>query len=138
MNKKILVIDDEADIVKMICSRLHAHQYDTVSAFSGKEGLSKFRAESPDLVILDVHMPKMNGLEVCRVIRREEDNDTPIIMLTSQKTDADRIVGRVRGADVFMTKPFDAPALIKKVKSLLIHHQNKKELKSDNTPSSTS
>ncbi|MBN1869249.1 MAG: response regulator [Candidatus Omnitrophica bacterium] len=121
MRKKILVIDDEADIVELLCSRLHAEHYETVSAFDGEDGLSKFKAEMPDLVILDLTMPHMNGLEVCRIIRREEDNNTPIIMLTAKNTDIDRIVGRVRGADVYMTKPFDARAVISQVNMLLNH-----------------
>lgn len=119
MRKKILIIDDEAEIVELLCSRLHSQHYETVFAFDGEDGLSKFKEAMPDLVILDLNMPNMNGLEVCRVIRRVEQNNTPIIMLTARGTDTDRIVGRVRGADVYMTKPFDASAIIGQVNKLL-------------------
>ena len=119
MSKKILIIDDEADIVELLCSRLKAQEYETVSAFDGEEGLSKFKKEVPDLVILDLNMPQMNGLEVCRIIRREQEDNTPIIMLTAKNADADRIIGRVRGADIYMTKPFNAHAVIDQVKILL-------------------
>ena len=116
---KILIIEDELNINKLIQHRLALEHYVVITAFDGEEGFAKFLVEHPDLIILDVNLPKINGYEVCRRIRREKNDMTPILMLTSKNEDADRIVGRVKGADAYMSKPFDGEKLVAEVKLLL-------------------
>ena len=117
--KKILVIEDEPEIVELLKNRLELFDYKVITAFNGEEGFSEFLKEQPDLIILDLMLPKISGHEVCRRIRREQNDDTPIIMLTAKNDEADRIVGKVQGADQYMTKPFKAEELLDKVKFLL-------------------
>ena len=94
--------------------------YDVICAFDGEKGFEMYAAERPDLVILDVMLPKIDGYEVCRKIRRElGDNHTPVLMLTAKSTDTDRIIGGVVGAQKYMTKPFDAEVLLRNVRELL-------------------
>ena len=117
--KKILLIEDEPDISELIKALLEIYHYRVVIAMDGEAGLAKFIIEHPDLIILDVMLPKLNGYEVCRKIKIEHDSRTPILMLTAQTTDTDRIVGRVKGADFYMTKPFGAHELLTNINSLL-------------------
>jgi two-component system alkaline phosphatase synthesis response regulator PhoP len=118
--KKILTVDDEVDFLKILKLRLEANGYEVITAFDGEEALEKIKSQKPDLVILDVMLPKLNGEEVCRDIRKDPVfNKTPIIMLTGRCTDVDRIVGRVIGADVYITKPFDFKELNKAIKNIL-------------------
>jgi two-component system, OmpR family, alkaline phosphatase synthesis response regulator PhoP len=106
--KKILIIEDDADILKALKKRLEACQYEVAEASQGYEGLYRYLREKPDLIILDIMMPTLNGYEVCREIRREiKDEATPIIMLTAKGEDYDRIKGKVVGATAYQTKPFD-------------------------------
>ena len=117
--RKILIIEDELDIVELLKNRLELYNYQVITAFDGQDGFAKFLNEQPDLIILDLMLPKINGYEVCRKIRREKDDKTPILMLTAKDTDVDKIVGRVKGADQYMTKPFVAEELLDTVKLLL-------------------
>ena len=118
--KKILVIEDDADILRVLKKRLEASQYVVVEASSGYEGLYKYLRQRPNLIILDIMMPGLNGYEVCREIRSEiRDEKTPVIMLTAKAEDYDRIKGRVIGATTYKTKPFDWEDLLKTVNEFL-------------------
>lgn len=117
---KILLIDDERDLVELLKIDLERENYQVVCAYDGEEGYAKYLAEQPDLIVLDLSMPKMNGRQLCKKIRRERDDSlTPILMLTARNEDADRIIGRVVGAEKYMTKPFDRQELLSTIKSLL-------------------
>lgn len=118
--KKILLIDDERDMVRLLQIELEKENYNVIHAYDGEEGFAKYLSERPDLIILDLSMPKMNGRQVCRKIRREEEDDlTPIVMLTAKCEEADRIIGRVVGAQKYITKPFDMKDLLDAVEGLL-------------------
>ena len=118
--KKILVGDDEVDFLKVLKLNLEDNCYEVVTAFDGEEALKKIKSENPDAVILDIMLPKLNGEEVCKVIRNDPVfGETPVIMVTGKATDVDRIVGRVIGADIYITKPFDFKQLLSAIKKLL-------------------
>lgn len=114
---KILIVDDEKPISEIITYTLENEGYQTVAAFDGEEAMEKFRSEEPDLVILDLMLPKMNGLEVCREIRK--DSAVPIIMLTAKDSEIDKVVGLELGADDYVTKPFSNRELAARVKASL-------------------
>ena len=118
--KKILVVDDEVGFIEVLKLRLEANGYEVVTAFDGEEALEKIKSENPDVVILDIMLPKLNGEEVCKNIRSDPVfSKTPVIMLTGKNTDVDRIVGRVIGADIYITKPFDSEQLLNAIKKVL-------------------
>jgi len=117
MAKKILVVDDEKPISDIVKFNLTKEGYAVVTAFDGEEALSQFKAEQPDLVILDLMLPKIDGLEVARQIRK--DNDTPIIMLTAKDSEIDKVLGLELGADDYVTKPFSNRELVARVKANL-------------------
>ncbi len=120
MAKRILVIDDEEDINMVVCSRLEASGFEVISAFDGLEGLEKARKENPDLIILDVMMPKLDGFHVCRMLKFDEKfQSTPIILLTARSQAVDKQTGEQVSADCYLTKPFDGDILLKEVKKLL-------------------
>ena len=114
---KILVVDDEASIVTMLAYNLKKEGYDVVTAEDGEVALEKFESEKPDLLLLDIMMPKMDGYEVCRKIR--EKSNVPIIMLTARADEVDKVVGLDMGADDYVTKPFGNRELIARVKANL-------------------
>ncbi len=117
---KILVIDDEKDLVTLLSFHLSQAGYEVVVAFDGEEGYQAYQDQTPDLIILDLKMPRLNGFEVCRKIRREKkDTQIPIIMLTALQDDADRLIGKVVGAQRYMTKPFQVEDLLKEVEWLM-------------------
>jgi two-component system, OmpR family, alkaline phosphatase synthesis response regulator PhoP len=108
MALKVLVCDDERHIVRLIQVNLERQGYTVVTAFDGKEGLEKIRSEKPNLVVLDVMMPYMDGFEVLKTIRREpETENLPVIMLTAKAQDKDVFEGYHYGADMYLTKPFN-------------------------------
>ncbi|MBH8554228.1 response regulator transcription factor [Nostocaceae cyanobacterium CENA357] len=115
--EKILVVDDEASICRILETRLSMIGYDVVTAGDGEEALSTFRSSEPDLVVLDVMMPKLDGYGVCQELRKE--SDVPIIMLTALADVADRITGLELGADDYMTKPFSPKELESRIRSVL-------------------
>ncbi len=120
MAKRILVVDDEQDIVKMVGLRLKANGYEVLSANDGQQGLETAQKEKPDLIILDVMMPKMDGYKVCGLLKKDSRfAKTPIIIFTAKAQDKDKDLGREVGANAYLTKPFDPPVLIAKVKELL-------------------
>ncbi|MBL7140111.1 MAG: response regulator [Planctomycetes bacterium] len=117
---KILVVDDYPANVKLLERNLQAAGYETVAANDGQEALEKVQAEKPDLILLDIMMPKIDGFEVCRRLRADEATAViPIIMVTALKETEDRIRGLEAGADDFISKPFDRGELLARVKSLL-------------------
>jgi two-component system, OmpR family, alkaline phosphatase synthesis response regulator PhoP len=120
MAAKILVCDDERHIVRLIQVNLERQGYQVVTAFDGKEGLEKVRAEKPNLLVLDVMMPYMDGFEVLKNLRREpETEDLPVIMLTAKAQDKDVFEGYHYGADMYLTKPFNPMELVTFVKRIL-------------------
>jgi two-component system OmpR family response regulator len=114
---KILIIDDDARLVKNVETYLADFDYHIEGALNGMEGLEKVKTFEPDLIILDLMMPKMDGLEVCREIRKE--NQTPIIMLTARGEESDVVAGLEVGADDYLTKPFSLRVLAARVKANL-------------------
>jgi len=119
MPLKVLVCDDERHIVRLIQVNLERQGYNVVTAFDGKEGLEKIRSERPNLVVLDVMMPYMDGFEVLKTIRREpETENLPVIMLTAKAQDKDVFEGYHYGADMYLTKPFNPMELISFVKRI--------------------
>ena len=117
MSGKILVVDDEAKIVKLVRSYLEQAGYTVVEASDGQTALIQARREKPDLVVLDLGLPGIDGIEVTRILRRERD--TPIIMLTARVEDTDRIVGLELGADDYVTKPFNPRELLARIRAVL-------------------
>lgn len=115
MEKLILVIEDEAPIVEILKFNLTKSGYRVLAAFDGEEGLSLALSEKPDLILLDVMLPKMDGFEVCKKIR--EKHSTPIIMLTARDEEVDKVLGLELGADDYCTKPFSVRELMARVKA---------------------
>ena len=117
MPKKILVIDDEPKIVEICKDYLRAAGFEVLTAGDGTLGLSQARLQKPDLVVLDLMLPGMDGLEVCRTLRR--DSRVPIIMLTARIEEADKLIGLELGADDYITKPFSPRELVARVRTVL-------------------
>lgn len=115
--KKILVVDDEKPISDIVKFSLSKEGFDVVTAFDGESGLALFHATKPDLVILDLMLPKMDGLEVCREIRKV--SHVPIIMVTAKDSEIDKVLGLELGADDYVTKPFSNRELTARVKANL-------------------
>lgn len=114
---KVLVVDDEASIVNIIAYNLKKEGYEVITAENGEDGLALALNESPDLVLLDIMMPVMDGYEVCRKLR--EKSNVPIIMLTARADEVDKVIGLEMGADDYVTKPFGNRELIARVKAHL-------------------
>ncbi|MFN8556033.1 MAG: response regulator transcription factor [Dehalococcoidia bacterium] len=117
MSRTILVVDDERNIVDLAKMYLRNEGFEVETAANGREALDKARALQPSLVVLDIMMPEMDGLEVCRILRKE--SDVPVVMLTARGDDVDRIVGLELGADDYITKPFNPRELVARVKAVL-------------------
>jgi DNA-binding response OmpR family regulator len=117
MPKKILVVDDEPKIAEICQDYLKAAGYEVVTAMTGPEGIAAARREKPDLVVLDLMLPEMDGLDVCRTLRRE--SDVPIIMLTARVEETDKLIGLEIGADDYITKPFSPRELVARVRAVL-------------------
>ena len=117
MEKKILVIEDDPAISRLVDYSLRHEGYTVLSASNGLEGIRKAHTEAPDLIILDVMLPILDGYEVCKKLRREGDN-TPIIMLTVKDKEIDKVLGLELGADDYVTKPFSLRELLARVKTL--------------------
>ncbi|MEI6519741.1 MAG: response regulator [bacterium] len=119
MPKKILAVDDERHIVRLIQVNLERAGYTVITAFDGREALKKIEEERPDLVVLDVMMPFMDGLETLKRIRANPmTNRTPVIMLTAKAQDQDIFTGYSSGADIYLTKPFNPMELLTFVKRI--------------------
>jgi len=118
--KRILIIDDEKDIVESIQFRLEFEGFKCLVAYDGEEALIKAKREYPDLILLDVMLPKMNGYQVCRLLKSEEQyKHIPIIMLTAKAQESDKFWGMETGADDYVTKPFKSEELIQKIQGYL-------------------
>ena len=113
--KKILVVEDEKAISDILVFNLQREGYDTLAAYDGAEGLRCALEEAPDLILLDVMLPEMDGFEVCRRVRAEKD--TPIIMLTAREEETDKVMGLELGADDYITKPFSMRELMARGKA---------------------
>ncbi len=114
---KILVVDDEVDIVDFIDDYLTGEGYEVVKAYNGVEALDEMRQNLPDLVVLDIMLPGLDGFEVCKQMRTE--STVPILMVTAKDTDVDKIIGLEIGADDYMPKPFNPRELVARVKAIL-------------------
>lgn len=114
---KILVVDDEKAIVDILKFNLEREGFEVVTAGDGEEGIDKYRVEQPDLILLDIMMPKVDGLQACKTIRQE--SNVPIIMITARAEEVDKVLGLEFGADDYVTKPFGVRELIARVKSNL-------------------
>ena len=116
MEKKILIVEDEQNIVDILSFNLEREGYDTIEAYDGPTGLKLALEENPDLILLDLMLPGMDGFDVCRQIRRA-GHATPILMLTAREEEADKVLGLELGADDYITKPFSMRELLARVKA---------------------
>lgn len=118
--EKVLIIDDEEHIVELIRYNLENEGYETILAYDGVEGISLAEKYRPSLILLDVMLPEMNGLKVCRALRKgKETSKIPIIMLTAKSEEIDKIIGLELGADDYITKPFSIRELLARIKAVL-------------------
>jgi phosphate regulon transcriptional regulator PhoB len=120
MKNKILIVDDEPDIVDLVSYNLKKDGFRVTTASDGEEALNKIKKDKYDLVVLDLMLPGIQGVELCRIIRNNPKTaGTPIIMLTAKGEEVDRIIGLESGADDYMTKPFSSRELIARIKAVL-------------------
>jgi len=118
---KILIVDDTVDTVELLRKRLQADGYETMEAYDGRQGLDKVRESRPDIIVLDVMMPRMDGYEVCRQLKNDETTrHIPILLLTAKSEIPDKVKGLDIGADGYITKPFDYKEVAARVRSLLL------------------
>jgi len=125
-NKKILIVEDEPDVVDLLALQLRkADGFSIITAPDGAEGLKKARAESPALIVLDLMLPRMSGLEVCKLLKTDlSTRRIPVIMLTAKAEEVDRIVGLEFGADDYVTKPFSPREMLLRIKAILRRGQS--------------
>lgn len=116
MGKKVLIVDDEKRIVDILKFNLNREGYETITASAGPAGLKMALEESPDIILLDIMLPAMDGFEVCRALR-ESDKLTPVIMLTAREEESDKVFGLELGADDYITKPFSIKELLARIKA---------------------
>jgi two-component system response regulator VicR len=112
--KKVLIVEDEKNIVDILRFNLQREGYATLEAYDGEDGLRKAQTENPDLILLDVMLPKMNGFDLCRTLR-DQGNNVPVIILTAREEETDKVLGLEIGADDYITKPFSMRELIARV-----------------------
>ncbi|PIP68665.1 MAG: two-component system response regulator [Candidatus Omnitrophica bacterium CG_4_9_14_0_2_um_filter_42_8] len=118
--KRILVVDDEEDILNILRFRLEANNYEVLVASDGQEGLNKARSEKPDLMILDLMLPKLDGYKVCRMLKFDEAyKSMPIIIFTARAQKKDEELSMEMGADAYISKPFEPEILLSRMKELL-------------------
>ncbi len=120
--KKVLVVDDEQSILTLLQYNLQQAGYEVITAMDGEEGRDLTLSEKPDLVVLDLMLPKMDGVEVCKQLRQQR-NFTPILMLTAKDDEFDKVLGLELGADDYMTKPFSPREVVARVKAILRRSQ---------------
>ena len=116
MSKRILIVEDEKNIVDILSFNLSKEGYETLEAYDGETGLQLALEQDPDLILLDLMLPRMNGFDVCRGLRRAGHN-TPVIMLTAREEETDKVLGLELGADDYITKPFSMRELLARVKA---------------------
>ena len=120
MTKKILIVDDEQDIVESLKFVLETDGFTCFCAYNGEEGLRLAKEVLPDLIILDVMMPKINGYKICRLLKYDNKyKNIPILMVTARSQDEDKLIGEETGVDEYITKPFDLDEIVKKVEGYL-------------------
>ena len=118
--KKILLVDDEVDLVETVRFSLEGEGYHVLVSFNGEDALNKARKETPDLILLDLMLPKLDGYKVCRLLKFDERyKHIPILMLTAKTQEKDKILGKETGADEYITKPFDMDGLVEKIRVYL-------------------
>lgn len=118
--KRILIVDDEVDLVETVKFRLEANNFEVMGAYDGQEGLDKARKEKPDLIILDLMLPKLDGYKVCRMLKFDEKyKNIPIILFTARAQESDQKMGMEVGADAYITKPFEPQTLIDTINKLI-------------------
>ncbi|HEX3720440.1 MAG TPA: response regulator [Verrucomicrobiae bacterium] len=126
LKERILVVDDEPDMLELIEVNLAAAGYEVFTSANGKDGLQKARQTPPELIVLDLMLPELDGLEVCKSLRRDASTAAiPILMLTARVAEIDRVLGLELGADDYVTKPFSTRELVLRVKNLLRRKANK-------------
>ncbi len=129
MKEKILIVDDEKDIVKMLDYNLKKEGYRTIAVYDGEEALGAAGKEAPDLIILDLMLPGIDGLEVCKRLKKDPKTaSVPVIMLTAKAQEADKVIGLELGADDYLTKPFSPRELVARIKAILRRVREKGEL----------
>lgn len=117
---KILIVDDYPNMVEMLSMRLKSSGFEVMASYDGIDALQKARVHLPDLILLDVLLPKMDGFKICRLLKFDEKyRHIPIIMLTSRARDVDRATGMEMGADAYLYKPYDSVALMSEIYKLL-------------------
>lgn len=119
----MLIIEDEKDIVRLLKYNLEKNHFEVLTATDGEAGLAAARKETPDLILLDLMLPKIDGITVCRTLR--QDSQVPIIMLTAKKEEVDRVLGLELGADDYMAKPFSVRELMARIKTVLRRTESK-------------
>lgn len=120
IKKRILLVEDEQDMVYAVTLQLEAKGYDVITASDGQEGLDKARKEKPDLVILDLMLPKIDGYKVCRMLKFDSRyKNIPVVLFTARAQDSDKKTGKDVGADAYITKPFESKTLLDKIEELL-------------------
>ncbi len=123
--KKVLVIDDEKDILEFVRFNLEQENFDVISSIDGLQGLNLVREQHPDIIILDLMLPNIDGLDICKIIKNDSKISTiPIIMLSAKSAESDIVIGLELGADDYMTKPFSVKELIARIKVNLRKSQN--------------
>ena len=130
MSQKVLVVDDEQSIVTLLKYNLETAGYIVEVAYDGEEALKKVETEQPELIVLDVMLPKKDGIEVCKTIRSDK-NLVPILMLTAKDDEFDRVLGLELGADDYMTKPFSPREVVARVKAILRRSQFVNEIEKE-------
>ena len=116
MGRKVLIVDVEHSIVDILRYNLEKNDFETISAYDGAEGLRHAREDDPDLILLDVMLPEMDGFEVCKTLR-SEGNNVPIIMITAREGETDKVFGLESGADDYITKPFSMREVVARVRA---------------------
>lgn len=116
--KRVLIVDDEQSILTLLQYNLQQAGFEVISAMDGEEGKNKALTENPDLIVLDLMLPKLDGIEVCKRLRQQKV-ETPILMLTAKDDEFDKVLGLELGADDYMTKPFSPRELVARVKAIL-------------------
>lgn len=120
MSKKILIADDETDIVETLQFMLEVEGFECLTAYNGEDALNLAKREMPDLIILDVMMPKINGYKVCRLLKFDAKyKNIPVLMVTARSQEEDKTIGEETGADEYITKPFEITDVVDRVKKYL-------------------
>lgn len=135
MNKKVLIVDDERNIVEILKFNLQKDGFDTLEAYDGEAGLEMALSQKPDLILLDIMLPKMDGFTVCRKIRQVQS--TPILMLTAKEEEVDKVLGLELGADDYITKPFSPRELMARIKANLRRMVTEENTSSQTAPGNT-